>query len=162
MKVYKKVIAAIFDPKKMHVYDVKTTGKHPVHLIEGGEYITESTETFNEGGEMGWFYLNQKDYDYFKSQLKEVTIAVDVPSIPDATLEKRIDVPIFGGNIVATAYDYDEAYRGIDVEVVLDEDDDNDVIRPRVVVEQTPDGTVRVLVWKNPNDEDYTEEIILR
>ena len=42
----KKVLAAVFDPKKMHPYDVKTTGKHPVHMIEGGEYLTESEEIF--------------------------------------------------------------------------------------------------------------------
>lgn len=61
----------------MHVYDVKTTGKHPVHMIEGGEYLTESEETFNPSGEMGWFFLNQKEYDYFKSKLKEVEIEID-------------------------------------------------------------------------------------
>lgn len=75
-KTTKKVLAAVFDPKKMHVYDVKTTGKHPVHMIEGGEYLTESEEVFNESGEMGWFWLNQKEYDYFKSQLKEVEIEI--------------------------------------------------------------------------------------
>lgn len=73
----KKVLAAVFDPKKMHPYDVKTTGKHPVHMIEGGEYLTESEEIFNEGGEMGWFWLNRKEYDYFKSQLKEVEIEIE-------------------------------------------------------------------------------------
>ena len=65
-----EVLAAIFDPKKMHVYDVKTQGKHPVHMIEGGEYITEDERQFDESGDMGWFFLNQKEYDYFKSQLK--------------------------------------------------------------------------------------------
>ena len=65
-----EVLAAIFDPKKMHVYDVKTKGKHPVHMIDGGEYLTEDERSFENSGDMGWFFLNQKEYDYFKSQLK--------------------------------------------------------------------------------------------
>lgn len=69
-----KIIGADFDPKKMHVYDVKTTGKHPVHLIEGGAVITEDKRDFAQGGDMGWFWLNQKEYDYFLSQRKEMEV----------------------------------------------------------------------------------------
>lgn len=72
----KTILVAEYDPKKMHVYDVKTTGKHPVHMIEGGEYLTESEEDFGSG-DMGWFWLNQKEYDYFKSQLREIKIEVN-------------------------------------------------------------------------------------
>lgn len=28
----------------------------------------------NENGDMGWYYLNQKEYDYYKSQLVEVKL----------------------------------------------------------------------------------------
>lgn len=70
-----KFIGAIFEPKKMHIYDVKTTGKHPVHLIDGGEYITEDERDFGIH-DMGWFYLNQKEYDYFKSQCRELEVEV--------------------------------------------------------------------------------------
>ena len=69
-----KIIGAIFDPSKMHVYDVKTHGKHPVHLIEGGYVITEDKRDFEQSGDMGWFWLNQKEYDYFKSQCKEIEV----------------------------------------------------------------------------------------
>ena len=72
-----KIIGAKFDPKKMHIYDVKTTGKHPVHLIDGGLIITEDDRAFEQSGDMGWFWLNQKDYDYFKSQCKEMDAEVD-------------------------------------------------------------------------------------
>lgn len=72
-KTTRTILAAVFDPKKMHVYDVKTTGKHPVHLINGGAYITESEEDFDDN-DMGWYWLNQKEYDYFKSQLREVEV----------------------------------------------------------------------------------------
>lgn len=71
----KTILVANFDPKKMHVYDVKTTGKHPVRLIEGGEWITEyEGEDINDCYDMGWYWLNQKEYDYFKSQLIEVEL----------------------------------------------------------------------------------------
>ena len=68
-------IGAEFDPKKMHVYDVKTTGKHPVHLIEGGEYITEDKRDFEVSGDMGWYWLNEKEYQYYKSLAHEITIS---------------------------------------------------------------------------------------
>jgi len=75
-----KLLVAEFEPKKMHIYDVKTKGKHPVHIIEGGEYITEaelSEEYWASGCDLGWFYLNQKEYDYFKSQLKEIEVNIE-------------------------------------------------------------------------------------
>ena len=68
-----KIIGADFEPKKMHIYDVKTKGKHPVHLIEGGEYLTEDENDFGSA-DMGWFFLNQKEYDYFKSQCHEIIL----------------------------------------------------------------------------------------
>lgn len=69
----KTVVVAKFEPKKMHLYDVKTTGKHPVHMIEGGNYLTEDESDFGSG-DMGWFFLNQKEYEYFKSQLHPVKL----------------------------------------------------------------------------------------
>lgn len=75
-----KFIGAEFDPTKMHIYSVKTTGKHPVHLIEGGEYLTEDNRNFETGGcsDMGWFWLNQKEYEYFKSQCKEIELDLNI------------------------------------------------------------------------------------
>lgn len=67
---------AIFDTKKMHPYDVKTTGKHPIHMIEGGKYLTEDEREFSPGGDMGWFFLNKKEYEYYKAH--EVDIEVDI------------------------------------------------------------------------------------
>ena len=72
-----EILAAVFEPTKMHIYDCKTKGKHPVHLIEGGEYITEEKldqNYWNGGYDMGWYYINQKEYDYMKSQMKMVTV----------------------------------------------------------------------------------------
>jgi len=68
-----KIIGAEFDPKKMHLYDVKTSGKHPVHLIEGGDILTEDYGVFGSG-DMGWFWLNEKEYQYFKSQCRKMEV----------------------------------------------------------------------------------------
>lgn len=60
--------------KHIYPYDVKTKGKHPVHMIEGGSYLTE--EDFDNGcGDMGWFWLNSRDYDYFKNHLEEKEVS---------------------------------------------------------------------------------------
>ena len=45
-------------------------------MIEGGMYLTEDERVFNEYSDMGWFNLNQKEYDYFKSQLKPIGIEI--------------------------------------------------------------------------------------
>ena len=70
-----KILASVFDPQKMHLYEAPIRGKHPVHLIEGGEYLTEDERYFGND-DMGWFNLNQKEYEYFKSQLKEIEILI--------------------------------------------------------------------------------------
>lgn len=67
-------VGAEFNPQKMHVYDVKTSGKHPVHLIEGGEIITEDERVFDESSDLGWYWLNEKEYQYFKSQCHKIQI----------------------------------------------------------------------------------------
>lgn len=67
-------VGAKFEPNKMHLYDVKTTGKHPVHLIEGGDYLTEDERVFDESDDMGWYWLNEKEYTYFKSQCRRLTM----------------------------------------------------------------------------------------
>ncbi len=68
------IIGADFEPNKMHPYDVKTKGKHPVHLIEGGAYITEDDRQFDPCGDMGWFWLNQREYDYYQSKTREIEV----------------------------------------------------------------------------------------
>ena len=77
MKKTITIIATEFKPTKMHIYDVKTTGKHPVHVVEGGMYITEDERVWDESSDLGWFFINQKEYDYFKSQLREIEIELE-------------------------------------------------------------------------------------
>ena len=71
-----KIIGAELEPNKMHLYDVKTHGAHPVHLIEGGDIITEDSSVFDHQSDCGWFYLNTAEYNYFKSKCKEIIIEV--------------------------------------------------------------------------------------
>ena len=66
-----------------------------------------------------------------------------------------------GGYLAATICP-DPDYPGIDVEYVADKENDKDLSRPRVLIEYPIDGNLRALVWNNPKDEDYTEEIILK
>lgn len=67
-----EVYGAVFEPKKYHPYDVKTSGKHPIHIIDGGDYITEDDREFC--GDCGWFWLNEKEYQYYKSQVKKIVL----------------------------------------------------------------------------------------
>lgn len=53
-----KIIGTEFNPKKMHIYDVKT----------------KDEREFDSRSDMGWFWLNQIEYDYFKSQCKEIEL----------------------------------------------------------------------------------------
>ena len=71
-----KVLVADFEYKKYHPYEVKTKGKHPIHIIEGGDYITEDMRVFDECSDCGVWRLNQKEYDYFKSNLKEIELDI--------------------------------------------------------------------------------------
>lgn len=68
-----EIIGADYEPKKMHLYDVKTSGKHPVHLIDGGNVLTEDEGCFG-AGDMGWFWLNSREYDYFKSKCHKMKV----------------------------------------------------------------------------------------
>lgn len=51
-------------------------------------------------------------------------------------------------------------YPGIDIEFVADNDNGENLSRPRIVFEYPIDGKLRVLVWDDKNNEDYTREII--
>ena len=63
----------------IYPYYIQTSrAKHPVHMIEGGEYITEDMETrFDQRGDMGVFGLNAKDYEWFKNHLEEKEVEIE-------------------------------------------------------------------------------------
>lgn len=70
----------------------------------------------------------------------------------------KINVKVPGGSIVASIAG-DTDYPGIDVEFVADNDTGEDLSRPRALFEKPKDGELRVLVWDDKNNEDYTKEI---
>jgi hypothetical protein len=56
----------------------------------------------------------------------------------------------------------DPAYPGFDIEYVADNDIGETMSRPRVLIECNKEtGELRVLIWNNPNSEDYTEAVNL-
>lgn len=52
-------------------------------------------------------------------------------------------------------------YPGIWLEYVDDKDTGQTLSRPQVLMESNPEtGQIRLLIWDNPNSEEYTREII--
>lgn len=73
--------------------------------------------------------------------------------------EDCLRVKVKGGYLYATISG-DPDYPGICVEFVADDESDEDLSRPTVLIEKPLDDELRALVWDNKNDEDYTTEII--
>lgn len=71
-----KMLVCDYEALGLHPYIVLTKSKHPVHMIEGGNYITEDERPTNPASDMGYFGMNQRDYEIFKANLKEVEIEV--------------------------------------------------------------------------------------
>lgn len=72
--------ACEWNTREIHPYTLKGTRKanHPVRMIQGGKYLTEDLDLdLQDGGDMGIWGLNAKDYQIFKSQVKTVQIEVD-------------------------------------------------------------------------------------
>ena len=74
-------------------------------------------------------------------------------------MNKEIKVKTKGGYLWATnSGDID--YPGIDIEFVANNEDENIVSRPRILFEYSTDGKLRVLIWDDKDNEDYTREIV--
>ena len=72
--------------------------------------------------------------------------------------EDCLRVKVEGGYLYATISG-DIDYPGICVEFVADGDQGESASRPTVLVEKPVDDELRVLVWEDEDDEDYTTEI---
>jgi hypothetical protein len=72
---------------------------------------------------------------------------------------EEIRVKIKGGYIRAVPSG-DPDYPGIWVEIIKDDEPEEVVSRPQVLVEQAFGDTLRALVWNDSTQEDYTDEII--
>lgn len=74
---------------------------------------------------------------------------------------KEFKVKTKGGFLWATE-SMDKDYPGIDIEFMADNVDENSLSRPRVLFEYPKDGKLRLLIWSDKNNEDYTQEIIFK
>lgn len=76
--------------------------------------------------------------------------------------ENFIHVRLPKGRIIAELAQ-DSDYPGVDIEYVSDNEDDEPRTRPRVLIEYNREANeFRVLVWADPNSEDYSDEIIFQ
>ena len=73
---------------------------------------------------------------------------------------KNLKVRVDGGYLCATVSG-DTNYPGICVEFVADKESENALSRPTVLVEKPFDDDLRVLIWSDEDEEDYTTEIKL-
>ena len=74
-------------------------------------------------------------------------------------MSNGIKVKTKGGFLWATENE-DVYYPGIDIEFVADKVDENSLSRPRILFEYPEHGKLRLLIWGDKNNEDYTQEII--
>jgi len=70
-----------------------------------------------------------------------------------------ITVKVDGGLIIARKSS-DSDYPGIDVEFVADNENPNNLSRPRILFESPKEEGLRALIWDDQNNEDYTNEIV--
>lgn len=70
---YKTIIGVYNNPSTYHPYVVKTSGRHPVRIVDDGDVITEY-DGDDVPGDVGWFWLNELEYALFKKNCKEILI----------------------------------------------------------------------------------------
>ena len=71
---------------------------------------------------------------------------------------KSLRVRVEGGYLIATESG-DTDYPGICVEFIADDMRDDALSIPSVLIEKPVDGDLRVLIWGDEDDEDYTTEV---
>lgn len=71
---------------------------------------------------------------------------------------EEIKVKVTGGYIRANPSS-DPDYPGIDVEFVPDNYNGETLSLPRILFEKPIGDKLRVLIWDDPDNEDYTKEI---
>lgn len=74
---------------------------------------------------------------------------------------ENFKVRVDGGYLCATESG-DTDYPGICVEFVADNESDDALSRPTILVEKPVGDDLRVLIWSDEENEDYTTEINFR
>lgn len=72
-------------------------------------------------------------------------------------MDKKIEIKTEKGYFDVVGFD-DEEYPFVDVEFISDNDSGQNLSRPRILFEYTESQGLRLLIWSDPNSEDYTEE----
>lgn len=77
----------------------------------------------------------------------------------ETSLPNDIKVPVDGG-VLDVSVCQDPNYPGVDIEFIpFNEKDDDPLTRPRILFEKPLGESLRVLVWDDPNSEDYRHKI---
>jgi hypothetical protein len=71
---------------------------------------------------------------------------------------KEFRIKTKDGHLHAMGFQNNE-YPGIDIEFVADHDNGENLSKPRILFEYPSDGKLRVLIWDDKDNEDYTREI---
>lgn len=71
---------------------------------------------------------------------------------------KNLKVRVDGGYLIATESG-DTDYPGICIEFIADNERDDALSRPSVLIEKPVGDELRVLIWADEDVEDYTTEI---
>lgn len=90
---------------------------------------------------------------YCKESLERYLSKIEISK--SNTIEMKVD-----GGYFKVCKTQDPNYPGISVEFVSDDDYGQNLSRPAILFEKPVDGKLRVLIWDNPESEDYSEEII--
>ena len=77
-----------------------------------------------------------------------------ISNAPDGVIELKLE-----NGIIRVTQGLDSEYPGIDIEFIANNDNGENASRPRVIMEKPKGENVRVLVWDDPNQEDYTHDI---
>lgn len=72
-------------------------------------------------------------------------------------MDKKIEIKTEKGYFDVVGFD-DEEYPFVDVEFISNSDSGQNLSRPRILFEYTENQGLRLLIWSDPNSEDYTEE----
>lgn len=117
-----------------------------------------------ETNEEGWYSENilavaselledENNYQDFKKAIEDAKNSDETPAMT---------MPVANGILRATM-SLDENYPGINIEYIANDDNGEDLSYPRVLVENPECGKeIRCLIWNDPQEEDYTENIILK
>ena len=139
------------------------------HIKQIGSYqsLSEAQEImrqqYREHNPQEWSELYDREARIYQGDNSHIwSIAtIDVPHTTYYGENNRLIVSLPDGHLVAS-FAQDPEYPGIDVEFIANTESNTILSRPRVLIEQPINEKLRCLIWNDPKNEDYTEEIDLQ